>query len=279
MKKLIGPERLSIAEVFHENTKLFSYEVEKRAGRMHGPKDYVKNLLDNQNMHDVIEMTRAVSTGRDTFEKMKTFSIPNKLNSRTRVLVKTITSRRTIREYSGDSLKTDELAAILQSYSSHSYKTDGLCNKNIPSAGSLYPLQIYITLPSKIGHKIPKGIFYFNPDKYCLKLINLKPNIKEIVRFVAQPEVDIQKSSAILFITSVFKRAHWKYGERAYRYALIEAGHLAQNMLLLSESMNLAACPIGGFIDDRANNYLKIDGLNEFVVYIIVVGKTQKEGN
>lgn len=278
MKKLFSPERPSIAEVFHENTKLFSYELERRSNRMHGPKDYVKSLLSNQNMHDVIEMTSAVSTGSHTYDRMMTFPIPDRISSRSLALVKIIARRRTIREYSGNPLKLDELAAILHSYRSDSHKRGGLSKKSIPSAGSLYPLQIYVTLPSKIGDKIPRGIFYYNADKYCLKLINIRPDIKEIVRFVAQPEIDIQKSSAILFITSVLKRTQWKYGERAYRYALIEAGHLAQNMLLFAASMNLAACPIGGFIDDRANNYLKLDGLNEYIVYIIVVGKTQKEG-
>jgi len=54
---------------------------------------------------------------------------------------------------------------------------------------------------------------------------------------------------------------------------LLEAGHLAQNLLLITTSLNLGSCPIGGFNDNMVNDYLYLDSINEVTLYIIIIGK------
>jgi SagB-type dehydrogenase family enzyme len=65
----------------------------------------------------------------------------------------------------------------------------------------------------------------------------------------------------------------WRYGERGYRYILLDAGHVCQNLYLAAESIGCGACAIGAFDDDIMNETLGLDGKKHFVVYIATVGK------
>ena len=67
-------------------------------------------------------------------------------------------------------------------------------------------------------------------------------------------------------------RSRFKYGERGYRFALLEAGHAAQNMLLAATALALAALPLGGFYDRRLDELVGADGLDEATLYAIALG-------
>jgi SagB-type dehydrogenase family enzyme len=82
----------------------------------------------------------------------------------------------------------------------------------------------------------------------------------------------ISKSNVIFLITSVFLRNQTKYGERGLRHIFLEGGHLAQNVYLIGASLNLKVCAIGGFVDDRINKILDIDGEDEGIIYVLAVG-------
>ena len=70
----------------------------------------------------------------------------------------------------------------------------------------------------------------------------------------------------------IFGRTRFKYGLRGYRFALLEAGHVAQNLLLAATALGLAAVPLGAFFDRRADVFLRLDGVNESTLYTIAVG-------
>jgi SagB-type dehydrogenase family enzyme len=67
-------------------------------------------------------------------------------------------------------------------------------------------------------------------------------------------------------------RLESKYGERSYRFALLEAGHIAQNLLLAATAEGVAALPVGGFVEDKLNALLGLNGRDEFAVYLILLG-------
>ncbi|HEX7582631.1 MAG TPA: nitroreductase family protein, partial [Gaiellaceae bacterium] len=79
-------------------------------------------------------------------------------------------------------------------------------------------------------------------------------------------------ATAVVFVTSVFWRTRFKYGLRGYRFALLEAGHVVQNVLLAAAALRVAALPLGGFYDARAEKLLGVDGVDESVVYAVVLG-------
>ena len=63
-----------------------------------------------------------------------------------------------------------------------------------------------------------------------------------------------------------------KYGERGYRILLLDAGHLAENVLLTAAALNLSACPLAGFFDDRLARTLELNPTEEPVLYAITIG-------
>jgi SagB-type dehydrogenase family enzyme len=81
------------------------------------------------------------------------------------------------------------------------------------------------------------------------------------------------QAAVCVVLSAVFQRTRWKYRERAYRYILLEAGHIGQNLYLSATSLGLGACAVGAFHDDKLNDLLGVDGEEEAALYILAVGK------
>jgi len=79
--------------------------------------------------------------------------------------------------------------------------------------------------------------------------------------------------------TAVFERCRWKYGERAYRYVYLDAGHIAQNLALAAVSLGLGSCQIAATFDDEVNELLGVDGEEESVLYMSVIGRPANSAN
>ena len=80
------------------------------------------------------------------------------------------------------------------------------------------------------------------------------------------------EAAAFVVLTACLPSLRFKYGERAYRFVLLEAGHVAQNMLLAVEDEGLAAVPLGGFLDDEVNALLDFDGVEDIALYLLAIG-------
>ena len=72
--------------------------------------------------------------------------------------------------------------------------------------------------------------------------------------------------------SAIFQRIKWKYGQRAYRYIYLDAGHIAENLALTATSLGLGSCQIGALYDDEVNRIIDVDGTEDSVVYMSVVG-------
>ena len=85
----------------------------------------------------------------------------------------------------------------------------------------------------------------------------------------------VHNTSIVIIMSGVLARTKLKYGERGYRYVLLDIGHLGQNIYLSCASLDLAIMTTCGFFDDEANKLLRIDGVDETVLYVAFVGKRQ----
>ncbi|MDP8313449.1 MAG: SagB/ThcOx family dehydrogenase [Candidatus Celaenobacter antarcticus] len=264
----------STAETFHENTKQWNYEQQISKIKTQGKTDYVKRLILNQNLHNTSELTKIIAQDTDKYKGFTSIPLNNKIKDQSNNLINIITERKSVRKFTGNSLDVQELTTLLYSYKTTTKieRTD-IYRRTIPSGGALYPVELYLTLPTNIDKEIIKGTYYYNSNKHSLVIINNKPRLKEVRKFLFQPDLQINKSAAIFYITGILNKSSWKYGDRAYRYMLLEAGHLAQNLLLITTSLNLGSCPIGGFNDNMVNDYLYLDSINEVTLYIIIIGK------
>jgi SagB-type dehydrogenase family enzyme len=138
-----------------------------------------------------------------------------------------------------------------------------------PSAGALYPLDFYVI--ARRVEQLPKGCYHVNligrryePVRTC--------SIDEVVCSAFFWQDFMLDASAIVLLVGVFERSTAKYGERGYRFTLLDAGHAAQNVLLVAEQQALNACPVGGFDDDALASALGLDGINQAVIHTILLG-------
>jgi SagB-type dehydrogenase family enzyme len=80
-------------------------------------------------------------------------------------------------------------------------------------------------------------------------------------------------TSLILFLTAVFERSTFKYGARGYRFVLLEAGHVAQNINLVATALGMGCVNLGGYYDRRIDDLLNLDGVTHSTVYMIALGE------
>jgi len=225
----------------------------------------IKNLAKNINSKYWPESWKRVFY--KAYGRLEEIILP-KPNLATNISFKNVlNSRLSTRVHSKKPLSGGKISTLL-------YYSAGLTNINpnfprrfYPSPGARYPLEVYIISQNS---EFPKGIYHYYVKNNSLeKLTSYKkddlPNITNI---------PLAKSAGCLIvITAVFRRNTVKYVDRGYRHILVEAGHMAQNMYLVSAALGIGCCAIGGYIDDNINGMLDIDGVNESVVYLLAIGE------
>lgn len=181
-------------------------------------------------------------------------------------------SRRSSRKFGKKPLSKEEISFILE-YTYHAIEKESKefprFFRSTPSAGALYPLELYPIIFSV--HTIPQGIYHYHALTHSLELIE-KGSFSDETADICLTQDFIASSGVCIAVTAIFDRTKCKYGNRGYRYALLDAGHLVQNVYLAATALELAVCSIGGFYDDEFNKMLDIDGVNEAVIYAVVVG-------
>lgn len=185
-----------------------------------------------------------------------------------------IQRRKSEREFKEKDLSLETISKIL--YFScgirNSKEIKGSFDKSLrmyPSAGARYPLEVYpVILRSK---EISPGIYHYNVKWNNLEQL-LKGDFKKKFRKITDQDW-VKKSAVIIIITAVFPRTIIKYKERGWRYIFFEAGHLVQNIHLISAALKLKSCPIGGFIDQEIINILDLNPKSELPLYLVAVGK------
>ncbi|MFQ5957286.1 MAG: SagB/ThcOx family dehydrogenase [Candidatus Brocadiales bacterium] len=139
-----------------------------------------------------------------------------------------------------------------------------------PSAGALYPLELYVVVNNVRG--LERGLYHYNILEHSLELLKIGDFRRKIINCALHQEMT-GKANVTFVLTGIFDRITWKYDERGYRYAYIEAGHISQNIYLQSISLGLGSVAVGAFYDESLNNFLGVDGKAEAAIYMHAVGK------
>ena len=132
-----------------------------------------------------------------------------------------------------------------------------------PSAGALYPLELYVVTADAVLHYVPAGHVVERRAA-----ADLRPQLQAAA--LDQPAVGA--APAVLVVAAVPDRTRRKYGTWADSFVDREAGHVAQNILLQATVLDLAAVPIGSVDPHRAAAVLGLPP-GEHVVYLIPVGR------
>jgi SagB-type dehydrogenase family enzyme len=184
--------------------------------------------------------------------------------------------RRSIRRFDGLPLTVRELARLLSFGAGVTGQLDpsdpGFVQpvRAIPSGGALYPIEVYTAIAAVEG--IEPGLYHYAVERKGLELLHRGNLVERLCKATADPAT-ISAAAVVFILTGQFARSHFKYGERGYRFALLEAAHISQNLLLEATALDLGAVAIGGFIDDQINAMLDLDGIDETAIYLIAAGR------
>lgn len=251
-------EIFSISEIYHENTKQRRFQLNEPAT------DLPPALLERmRRAFKVYASTETIALAKDWAV------IPNSVED-------VVQKRRSRRDFTGGQITLGELSRLLFLTTG----TTGHADENIvplfyraaPSAGALYPLQVYPVALNVAS--LQRGVYHYNAHEHALELLRRGEYRAQLYEYTLRQDM-ILSAAVVFIITAVFIRTRVKYGERGYRYILLEAGHMAQNTYLVATAMSLGAVTIGGFLDDEVNQLVGIDGVDEAAVYLAVVGKVK----
>lgn len=180
-----------------------------------------------------------------------------------------VARRRSSRAYGGDPISLAELSALLRSAYGVTGALPGQELRSAPSGGALYPLELYVAATSVCG--LARALYHFDPLRGVLEHVR-RLHRDELAGLTPYDEL-LVPAAAVTAVTGVFWRSRFKYGTRAYRFSLLEAGHVAHGYLLAAAALGLAACPVGGFFDRKVDAFLGVDGLYEASLYLLPVGR------
>ena len=188
-------------------------------------------------------------------------------------LGETIRARRTGRGLRRCAMTLPRLASLLHhAYGvTHDLTAEGYPYpfRAVPSGGALYPLELFVHAPRT--DDLPPGIYHYNPRRNAIARVVDGDRSESLARALVQPAL-ASDAALFFFITAMFERTTFKYGERGYRFTLLEAGHVAQNLCLCATALDLAAICVGGFFDTPLNELLRMDGLTHATVYLVGIG-------
>jgi len=249
-----------ILEIYHENSKNVRWMMRNRkAHQVHYEKPVLELMARGPKAYEnrvklVLPRNDAKNKNRGQFE---------------RVMLR----RRSSRNFSSSPMSLQDLTKILffANGITDVYVSGGYRNfrRNVPSSGNLGSIEIYPLINRVEG--VEPGIYHYDPlenSLACLKSGDFKHLIMD--RMIYQPEF---ADAAVLLITSaLIDRVRAKYGDRAYRYVHLDAGHVGENVYLTCAALSLGCCATAGFIDNEVNDFIGIDGINETVVYILAIG-------
>jgi SagB-type dehydrogenase family enzyme len=247
----------TISELFHENTR------QRRSDR-----HFVERIIA-ANLSPLLR--EVLHSAQKRYPSAPRVQLPLVGDGIEAAFDSVVLARRSERSMSGEALTLGEVSRLLRL--TNGVTTDrasgGPPFRAAPSGGALFPAELYLVSLEVNG--LATGLYHYLPGDHELEEVSPGRHAADLVAITSTPE--IAQAAVVLVITGIPARTHLKYGDRGYRFLLLEAGHIAQNALLTTCSTGLSAFTVGGFIDDELDDLLGIDGVDEISLYLVVIGR------
>lgn len=182
-------------------------------------------------------------------------------------LTTVIQNRASSRIYKGEGIDLNTISSLFN-FACGKRNQEG--KRRYPSGGGLYPVNIYLSLNQLAVNNqgLNKGNYRFDAELSCLHKISQK-SVFELSQF---SQVFVPNAAGVIFLAFDLAKLSPKYGELGYKLALLEAGHIAQNILLVMETLGLNGIPLQFYYEDIVNNLLSLSGQDQSVCYAIEFG-------
>jgi SagB-type dehydrogenase family enzyme len=250
------PDLFSPSELFHESSKIGRQTAPLLGAR-------IEMFLSHQ------ALQRAAVHPFKLYPGVPTIPLPQP-GSLTMPLGDVLTARRSVRQYDPNGLvPLTRLSTLLWASQGTTPNEYPQGRRTYPSGGGLYPLELYLAVRRAEG--VAPGLYHYAARTHSLEQVGSAEKADSV--FLSLTQEDAAQSAHIaLLVSAVLPRTQYKYGLRGYRFALLEAGHLMQTVLLLAAPLQLGMVPLGGFYDDELHDYFHLDGVEEAFLYTAVLG-------
>ncbi len=185
-------------------------------------------------------------------EERKVVDLPEPELESEASLASALLHRRSVREFNTRGLTVSEVGQLLWAAQGI---TGGGGLRTAPSAGALYPLELYLLAAHVEG--APVGLYRYEPARHALEQVSTDDHGARLARAAAR-QTWIREAPAILVIAAVYNRTTGKYGDRGVRYVHMEVGHAAQNVYLQATALGLGTTFVGAFSDGAVRDVLKL---------------------
>jgi SagB-type dehydrogenase family enzyme len=242
-------------ELFHETCKIGSYD------------DFPPQDL-------LLERMKGMKESLD-FDLYPAIALPQTLAPLTIGLSEALLTRVSARAMRPSRLSLEQVASLLHHACGVTRDNEGTGFprpfRATPSAGALYPLELFFH--SRYIDGAPPGLYHYNPMRNEIRRVlddDQSPRIADaLIPFQSHLALD---AALLVFLTALFGRSTFKYATRGYRFILLEAGHVAQNLNLVANGLGLASLNVGGYFDRRLDEFLGLDGLTHSAIYMVAIG-------
>ncbi len=188
-------------------------------------------------------------------------------------LFELLQNRKSRRVYSDGELSLPELSFLL--WSAQGIKgrrgTKYATLRTVPSGGARHGFECYVDVQRVDG--LEPGIYHYLAGNHALEFIGTQTEAERLQSVEGQKWAT--RAAAIFYFTAVPYRFEWRYSIYSHRIALIDLGHVGENLYLAAEALEIGTCGIGAFSQSVCDRILHLDGENEFTVYVQPFGKVR----
>jgi SagB-type dehydrogenase family enzyme len=186
-------------------------------------------------------------------------------------LSRAIMERKSHRKFKDEPLTLDELSYLLWATQGLRKVIGGHGFRNVPSAGCRHAMETYIAVFNVDG--LDGGIYRYLPLSHRLVFEFNEEELGEKVVKAAFGQGFAGKSALTFIWTAIPHRMEWRYGPVSHKVIAMDAGHMVENLYLACAAVKSGTCAIGAYDQDYADELLRVDGMDEFVIYLAPVGK------
>jgi SagB-type dehydrogenase family enzyme len=187
-------------------------------------------------------------------------------------LMACIADRKSRRKYSTANLTLAELSYLLWATQGvRMGPPSGRHYRTVPSAGSRHSFETYLVIQRVEGLKT--GIYRYLPFEHKLVYLFTAENLPKKMTTLTSGQPFVGNSAVCFIWSSIPYRMEWRYGFDSERVILMDVGHVCQNLYLAAESIGCGTCGVAAYEQERLDQFLGLDGKDEFVIYLAPVGK------
>ena len=148
---------------------------------------------------------------------------------------------------------------------------DPITMRMVPSGGARQPFETYI-IANNVD-ELKKGVYRYQPIEHQLVFVYDHSGNEQLLLDSAHGQRFASEAPVLIMWSIIPYKGEWRYHKAAHKTMLLDAGHLCQNLYLICESLNLGTCAIAAYDQEKSDRFLKLDGNEEFVVYMAPIGK------